>query len=72
VSLGLQLAPQLREVINFAIEHDPDGAFLIRDWLMATLYVHDAEASDSERHGALDILPLIIGTSVHDRPEHFR
>jgi hypothetical protein len=38
---------------------------------VATLYVHDAEASDSERHGALDILPLIIGASVHDRPEHF-
>ncbi len=70
VSLGLQLAAQLWKVIDLAIEHHPDHSVFAWDWLMATLDIHDAEASDPEGDSPFDILPLVIRAPVDEHREH--
>src|SRR4029450_11434959 len=45
---GQQPAPQGREVVDLAVQHRPDGAVFVREWLVTALNVDDAEAAGAE------------------------
>jgi hypothetical protein len=55
------------EVINLAIENDPDGTVLVREWLMTADEIDDAEAVEAEPDVALEIEPGIVRPAARDR-----
>src|SRR5215472_12864110 len=70
VSIGLQFAPQLFEIIDFAIEHHPHGFSLIRHWLVAPAEVDNGEPSKAEAERAGNEKSFIIWTSMDQRSSH--
>src|SRR6266850_2129790 len=44
-----ELGAQLAEVVDLAVEHDPDGTVLVVDRLMAGREIDDAQAPHAER-----------------------
>ena len=45
---------QLAEVVDLAVEHDPDRAVLVVNRLMAGRQIDDAQAAHPERHALVD------------------
>ena len=70
MTLRLKAGSQLRMVVDLAVENDPDILIFIRQRLMTTLDVNNAEAS----HGQADVLfhekPFIIRPAMHDAAVH--
>src|ERR1022692_3331532 len=70
VSPALQLLPQIREVINFPVEDDPNRLVLVVDRLVAASDVDDAQAAHSQAHAAFGIDPLVVRTAMDERLAH--
>ncbi len=72
MSLGLQRGAQLRMVVDFAIENDPDVMIFVGQRLVSALDVDDAKPP----HGQTDILfdeeALVVRPAMHDAAVHAR
>src|SRR6266513_2018051 len=64
VPICFQLSPELLKIVDFTIEDDPNGFFLVRHGLVAARKVDDREPSKTESERPCDIVALIIGTSM--------
>jgi hypothetical protein len=72
VAEGLQLGAQLRMVIDFAVEDNPKALVLIRDRLMAGLYIDDAEPPYGKTNIPLHEKTVVIGAAMRDLETHGR
>ena len=70
VSRLLEVAAKLAKVVDLAVEHDPDGAILVVDWLIPCRQVDDAQPAHAERHAAHHQETLIVGASVPNHVAH--
>jgi len=64
VPICFQLSPELLKIVDFTIEDDPNGFFLVRHGLVAARKIDDREPSKTESERPCDIVALIIGTSM--------
>ena len=65
-----QVAPQLAEVVDLAVEDDDDRAVLVVDRLVAGLEVDDAQPLDAEPHLALHVQAARIRPAVLEGRAH--
>src|SRR5438309_2816399 len=70
VAVSFQLLPELREVINFAVENHPNGFFRIRHGLMTSREINNRESAEAEPEWSRDVIPLIIGPPMDEAPGH--
>ena len=61
---------EIRRVVDFDVEDDPDCAVFVRDRLVAALEVDDAEAAHADGDAVADVHALLVGPAVHERPRH--
>jgi hypothetical protein len=66
VATRLKIAPQLLVIVDFSIEDDPEVAVFVRNWLMPSLHVYDAQAAHSQADVFLDENALIVRTTMND------
>src|SRR6266850_1435326 len=65
-----ELGAQLAEVVDLAVEHDPDGTVLVVDRLMAGREIDDAQAPHAERDALVDEHAFIVGAAMADHVAH--
>src|SRR5262249_7216207 len=65
-----QAARQIRIVIDFAVEHDDDGAVFIEDRLFAPTEVDDAQAPVPKTNVVLDEVSVIVRPTVRLNRRH--
>jgi hypothetical protein len=70
VTLADEKHPQFPEVVNLTIEDDPDGAVLIREWLVTSAEIDDREPPVSQAHARSPVESLIIGASMAYGTQH--
>lgn len=70
MSGGGELLSKFVVIVDLAIEDDPCRFVFIRDRLMATRYVNDAEPTHPERHGPGDHEAIVIGSAMGDSIAH--
>src|SRR3954447_2581836 len=68
--LADQLASKLLEIVDFPVEDDPDGAVLIRHWLVSGAEVDDAQPPHPDAAAAFDADAFIVRTAVADLGAH--
>src|SRR5206468_3127031 len=64
VAVRFELARELQEVVNFAVEHHPNGSVAVRHGLVAASQIDDGEPAKAEAEWSHDIVPLVIRASV--------
>jgi len=72
VTFALELAPQLRVVVDLAVLDDDARTVLARDRLVAAGEVDDRETSRCERDRAVRVLAAAIRAAVRERRAHRR
>ena len=72
VATGFQFGAQLHMVIDFTVEDDPKALVLIRNRLMASLYIDDAEPPHGKSDIPLHEKTVIIGAAMGDLAIHGR
>ena len=70
VTEGLQFVAQLAEVVDFSVEHDPHGAGLVGDGLVASFQVDDAQPPYPKGQSPVAEDAFVIGTAVDEAPRH--
>ena len=65
-----QLGAQFGEIVNFAIEHDPDTLVFVMNRLPAAHEIDDAKPPHAEPDRSLSIDAFIIGPAVDDGLAH--
>ena len=65
-----QLCAQLAEVVDLAVEHDPDGTVFVVDGLMASGEVDDAQPPHPERDAVVHPHPFVIRAAMADDLAH--
>jgi hypothetical protein len=70
VAVRFQLAAQLAEVVDLAVEDDPNSLVLVVNRLMPRGQVDDAEPAHAEAHPALDVQPFIVGSAMTNDLAH--
>src|SRR5215471_2285344 len=70
VSIGLQFAPQLFEIIDFAIEHHPHGFSLVGHRLASATKINDRKTPKTKAERAGNEKSFIIWTSMDQRSSH--
>ena len=70
MSAPFQFGAQLFEVVDLAIENDPDGFLLIRHRLMTAGQIDDGKPSKTQADRAGDEVALIVGATMGDRSRH--
>ncbi len=65
-----QPLPKLVEVVNLAIEHNPDRIVLIREGLASRAQVNDGEPTMSQTDVSLDVMPVPVRTPVGQKASH--
>src|SRR6266540_3378959 len=70
VSGSLQSAPYVGVVVQLPVLDGPDLAALVRERLMATRDVDDAEPPHTKRDAVAHVGPAVIGTAVRHRIGH--
>src|SRR5207253_3098149 len=66
----LELAPELRVVVDLAVLHDVDLAVLVRDRLVAAGEVDDREPPGREPHAVAEEGAVGVGSAVDERRAH--
>ena len=66
----LQIFSQFGMVIDLAVENNPDIAILIRQRLMAALYVNDAQPAHGEADILFDEESLVVRPAMDDAAVH--
>src|SRR6267378_1478487 len=64
VPICFQLAPELKKIVDLAIEDHPDGLFLVRHGLVATRKIDDREPSKTESERPCHVIALVIRASM--------
>ena len=64
------LAAQLPEVVDLAVEHHPDGPILVGDRLAPGIEVDDAQAAHAQTHSGREVEAFVVGTPVDDGRAH--
>ena len=70
VALGLHffgdtvLLDQLQMVVNLTIDDKSKALFLVNDWLMSTLWIHDSKPLMGQAPVATSVLTAAIGSSA--------
>src|ERR1700694_2933133 len=72
VTAGLEIVPQIRVVIDFTVEDDPNASVFIADGLVTGLDVDDTEATHCQSDILLNKKSVIVGSAVDDLPIHQR
>ena len=70
VPLGLEAGAEFLEVVDFAVEGDPDGLVLVGHGLPAAVKVDDAQAPLAEPDLAVDVDALSVRSAVGDVGTH--
>ena len=70
VAVRLELGADLGEVVDLAVEDDPDRAVLVRQRLIAGRKVDDAETTVAEADALADVEPVGVGAAVRDDARH--
>ena len=70
VPFGFELLTKGREVIDFAVQDNPQGFVFIGDGLMAARNVNDAEAAYAEADAAPDVVTKVVWAAVLDDATH--
>jgi len=70
VAARLELAAQLFVVVDLAVEHRVDGAVFVRDRLVTSAQVDDAQAPHAEADLRREEVALIVGAAVGHRGAH--
>src|SRR5262249_27854420 len=70
MALGLEYPAQLDVVEDFAVEHNPQRAVLVRDWLLSRCDVDNREPGAAESNALVEIDAELIRTAVADGAEH--
>src|SRR5271166_1002094 len=65
-----EFRPQLLEIVNFTIEHNPDRSVLIKHRLVASSQIDDTEAAHPEAGSVFDEDAFIVRAAVHDCLAH--
>src|SRR5207237_587611 len=66
----LQLAAQLAEVVDLAVEDQPHLAVLAGHRLFAAGEIDDRQAPEAERHSGLEVHAVAVGPAVRERARH--
>ena len=66
VTVPLQFAPELGEVIDFAVENHPHGFFLVRHGLVPAAEIDDREPAKAESERAGDVVALVIRAAMDE------
>src|SRR5439155_18392030 len=70
VARRLQLAPQFGEVVNLAVEDDPDRAVFVVNRLMSARQIDNAQAPHPERDAGLDEHTFVVRSAMTDDVAH--
>src|SRR5439155_22131140 len=70
VAVRLQFLPELGEVVDLAIEHDPHRFFAVGHRLMAASEIDDRESSKAKAQWSIEMVALIVGAAVHEAVGH--
>ena len=65
-----EIAAQLGEVVDLAVEDDPDRAVLVVNRLMAGRQIDDAQPPHPERHAFFHPHALVVGAAMADDVAH--
>src|SRR4029077_6069742 len=66
MAAALQFTPQFGVVVDFAVQHDPEPAILVRNGLMAAGQVDDAESPEPEANAFATIDALVVRAAMDD------
>jgi len=72
VAERLELAADVRVVVDFAVEAHPDGAVLVRQRLLPGAQIDDAEAAMRQRRVRVAVQPGFVRAAVSDDVAHPR
>ena len=67
---GFEILPELAEVVDLAVEHDPDRFILVVDRLMPGCQIDDAEARMAQANAGLDAEARAVGSAMPDGGHH--
>jgi hypothetical protein len=70
VTLAQQKCSQLLEIVDFAVEYDPEGTILVRQRLMPSVQVYDGEPPMTQTHLTSNIDPFVVGAAMTNRIQH--
>lgn len=77
VADGFELVPVAHQVgakfliiVDFSVEHDPQGAVLIGNGLMAGVEIDNAQTAHPDTAAAIDMVALVIRTAMPDLIAH--
>src|ERR1700693_5070765 len=70
MSAAYQLFAQMWIVINLSIEHHPNAAVFVVDWLLSTGKIDNAQAPHAQAHATLGIDSFVIRAAVDDGLSH--
>jgi hypothetical protein len=65
-----ELGTELRKVVNFPIEYNPDGSILVKHWLVASSQIDDAKAAHPKARAIFYENAFVIRTAMHDGLAH--
>jgi hypothetical protein len=65
-----QLCAQLFEIVNLAVESNPNGFFGVGHRLMAAGQIDNGKSPDTEGDSLGDEIPFIVRATVNDRRGH--
>src|SRR5690242_18059274 len=67
---GNEILPELPKIVDLAIEHGPDGAGLITEWLVSAAEIYNAQPSEPERDRSVYVETGVVGAAVSERLPH--
>src|SRR5689334_21847908 len=70
VSGGFELATELAEVVQLAVEDGDDVAAFVRDGLVAGVQVDDRQTAVAEHAAAVGLDGAVVGAAMYDRRVH--
>src|SRR5580704_4746903 len=70
VPFSFEIPAKIEEIVNLAVKHYPDGAFLVENWLVAACKIDDAKPAHTEPGALLDKQPFIVGPAVNHGLAH--
>src|SRR5437667_1549420 len=70
MAAALQLRAQFREIVNLAVENNPDRPVLVENWLVPSGQIDDAETAHAEARPLVDEDSFIIRAAVDDGLAH--
>src|SRR5579863_1497251 len=65
-----QIGAQLLEVVNLAVENHPHSPVFVRDRLVSSIKIYDAEPTHAETTAAIQMVALVIRTTMPDLIAH--